>query len=205
MGSILPGLERTEAHDLSTLALVEIVRSLALQIADFYDGGKAKRRPLVRAYFRALGDLSLRLAIAAEMDPASSAVIPFDIAYSMWGYFDMIGTGKIPEPVEDCVGQGTHSHAPGERKDICCGVAYIVAAKAGTVTDRAPVKTVATQFGVGKRTVQGWVAQYGSLNPALFCDGEFDRLESLMTRAGELYSVKGRSNHAIRVRAAKRP
>ncbi|MBM0207612.1 hypothetical protein JNW90_35035 [Micromonospora sp. STR1s_5] len=204
MSSILPGLERNHARASRTQALAETVRTYAQQLADAHAAGKEHSK-LSRSYFRALGDLMLRLAIVADENPsAEERKLPFEIAYMLWEHFDMIGVGKIPGPVEASRERGVSSHRPVERKDICCAVAYVVAAKCGDVKDRAHVKTVATAFEVDKRTVQGWVAEYGSLDPSVFCGGQYEELLPRMERAAERYQNSGRSGKAIDRRASKR-
>ena len=67
-------------------------------------------------------------------------------------------SGKVPQILQHVARAGAPSELPRESESIGWAVAYIKECRADRIIDRAPVKTVATKFGVSDRTVRRWLA-----------------------------------------------
>jgi hypothetical protein len=95
--------------------------------------------------------------------------------------------------------------------DIMLAILYVAAAQEGIsrngntmkIVDPSPVKTVATAYGVDRRTVQGWRSKY-YVNLHFSMPLDAATLGELMRAAGEQYQVIGRSQAATLRRGNKR-
>jgi hypothetical protein len=192
-------------HDL--MVAVEAVREARDGLLAAVENGQTGRGEQARAYFAAI-----EVVLRGYSDPKNwptwnngnpLAPLPPDISLALAGLAGYLALGRIPEPISDCAKQGRTAPGPSERRDLQLAVAYVTAVRAGTLADKHPIKTVTTEFGVDRRTVQGWVEAYDS-DPAHVACGHVNLLPQLMREAGWRYQRAGRSKIGIAARASKR-
>jgi hypothetical protein len=133
---------------------------------------------------------------------------PDHISMTLFLLVEAALTGNRTQSFEELFEQ----HAPRQhfmaRTDIQRGCAYVCAVKAKELSDSAPILTVATWFGVNRRTVHNWLKAVGDrdLLAKLYPD-ETNRgvtIESVAKLAGARYRESGRGQMAVRARASKR-
>lgn len=123
--------------------------------------------------------------------------MPVQLARFVANQIAYIIAGKCPEPIADLTGRGAPGTGPHEAHDIRIAVAYIKAAKVGSIDNRAPVKTVASLYGVHQGTVRKWQRRFSHVEPSdfYFFASETERpplLESGMRKAATKYRRAGR-------------
>ena len=199
---MISGLEWPEARGKDLQELIRDVYESGIAVSDAAQNGSAHQQ-LARDFFRGLENLTLRAAMLSATQ-GSFQTIPQDIWLMIWSQFGHLAVGDIPGPIRACEGRGTKEPTPIERKDIMAAVAYIAAAKAGLLEepDKAPVKRISELYHVEKRTVQNWCERFPVADPGLFCDGRFDTLRGMTEYAGARYSIRGRSQSAVRGRSS---
>ena len=105
-----------------------------------------------------------------------------------------LAVGNVTPPIQYVRGRGQRKPGPTERRDIEWGVVYLRAVKEGRITDPHPTKTVAENYDVHPRTVQGWrssvrvISSLSAMSPRV--------IERKMKQAAERYRGAGRSFRA---------
>ena len=118
--------------------------------------------------------------------------MPIEVMQIIGGLFGYLAVGKIPEPINDVKGAGQTKPGRTEQNDIKIAGTYVAAARAGKISDKAPIQKIMAKFGVGKRTAEGW-AKEGSVPE----DENLEALARRMERAGQRYLENGRSQAAV--------
>jgi hypothetical protein len=135
--------------------------------------------------------------------------IPRWIVVVLYKLLQFFIDANLPEPVRTLIKRGgTPGPGPNMRRDIGRAVAYIVAARAGDISDDQPVRTICNHFKVSTRTVQNWMANLSWMEPSDLLNRvpETQRpmyLIERMKEAGARYARQGRSAHAIQQRGKK--
>lgn len=129
----------------------------------------------------------------------------------MSGLAGHLAVGDLPGPIIGAVTRGRAGLRPAEAADLGLAVAYRRAATPGgyevrgaliRVDDAHPAQTLASWFGVSRKTVQAWVR---ANHPLVLPPGPIDP-EMLVNRvraAGERYRSGGRSAAAVAARTVR--
>lgn len=161
--------------------------------------GRRERRDLARKYWSSISALFALYSSPQNWrngDPIR--IIPPGTIGRLGELAGFFAAGVIPDRIRHVAKPGRTLPTPPELRDLSFAVAYVVAAKAKKIQDPTPVKTVSDNYGVNRRTVQGWVATVTpiDIDPA--------KLLERMQNAGERYKEQGRSQAAIKRRETKR-
>jgi hypothetical protein len=114
--------------------------------------------------FEHFGAVSRLLDIYSDPDNFDSgrpinALLP-GVTVRMSDLCKSLERGIIPDLIT-CCGKRGNLVAPTKEIDLVRAVTYVLAAKAGTIPDRSPIKTVMEAFGCSnKKSVQEWVKRY---------------------------------------------
>jgi hypothetical protein len=127
---------------------------------------------------------------------------PGDILRSLCQIAGDLAVGKIPPAIAKAARRGRSAPGPVERLDIGWGIAYLRACRDGRLEDRAPIKTLAKEYAVHRRTIQIWNKRVPPAPDSNQMSGSVIQRE--MIKAARLYQEAGRSNVAIAKRARKR-
>ncbi|MBO9168427.1 hypothetical protein [Rhizobium sp. L245/93] len=173
----------------SKLDAVSQASEKVLQFAE--DTPKQIMQGPTRAYWRAV-----ETAVSAYLLLVRRGIAPEPLPLVLMTSFRLLaGTlavGIVPDAVSYAAAAGTASPSPRARDNIAYGIAYVLAAKAGWINDRAPVKRVAASFKVSEATVRNWVANSSSYPPFLPIPADGYSLAEKMLREGERYSLSER-------------
>jgi hypothetical protein len=129
-----------------------------------------------------------------------NAAIKSDVMRELGHLCGHLAVGNIPPLIKNASGPGRKKPGPEERQDMEIAVTYVAAVRAGKIGDKAPVKTVMRNFGVNRRTYEGWANEFRAID---FENAYPKIIKSKMKQAGARYRKAGRSHSAINIRAKK--
>ena len=103
-----------------------------------------------------------------------------------------LAAGMVPKPLLFAASAGSASPSLRARDNIAHGIAYVLAAKAGWINDKAPVKKVAARFNVSQATIRNWVKRSAAYPPMKAIPTDADYVISRMEYHGEKYVLSER-------------
>jgi hypothetical protein len=160
-------------------------------------------REINRAYWHAVADVFAAYTTVENgvRTGKMSEAFPPNIAIVMKGILEYLLAGKMPEPFEDLLSQGTPRAGPSEVRDKRNAALYMEAVRSGLIKDRSPNKSVREAYGVVESTVRSWANEYtgrlANWNQEWAMETRALIIEKNMRKSGRRYSQAGRSINAI--------